>query len=93
MSSKIPLKLKMFLEVAYGGQSKDMADALKVNKSTVYRWLDGKDISMAYLSDLLELGLDISWLLDRNDYDMSRMFADNECGRRLREEHFDRLKK
>ncbi|MBN9400282.1 MAG: helix-turn-helix domain-containing protein ['Candidatus Kapabacteria' thiocyanatum] len=93
MSSKIPLKLRMFLEVAYGGQVKDMADALKVSKSTVYRWLDGKDISTTFLSDLLELGLDISWLVDRNDFDMSRMLADNDSGRRLREEHFDRLKK
>jgi len=93
MSAKISLKLRMFLEVAYSGQAKDLADVLNVSKSTVYRWLEGKDVSTKYLSDLLDLGLDISWLVDRNDYDMSRMFADNDNGGRLREEHFDKLKK
>jgi len=83
----------MFLEVAYAGQAKDLADVLNVSKSTVYRWLEGKDVSTRYLSDLLDLGLDISWLVDRNDYDMSRMFADNDRGRSLKEEHFDKLKK
>ncbi len=92
MDQNTRIKLNTFVELVYDGQVNRLAEELHVHRSTVYRWLDSSDVGMSYLGQLLDLGLDINWLVSQHTMDLKGMFADNDKGRELREKHFKKLK-
>lgn len=71
--------------MAFGGKPRGLADALGIDRSFVYKWLEGREIRSSAIMALFELGLSIDWLVDRRTVGTKGMFADNENGHRLNE--------
>ncbi len=89
MSNQIPEKLRTFINMAFDGKAASLATALHIDRTLVYRWLDGREIRSSVLGALLKLGLSIDWLLDEDSVGTTGMFADNEKGRKLRMRYFE----
>lgn len=81
-------KLLIFLNLVFPKKFSHFAEAIGVSASTVTRWLSGTEIGSDKLTAMIELGLNVSWLLDPKQQNILNMFADNAAGRALREKHF-----
>lgn len=85
MSDHIPEKLRKFINMAFGDKPRALADALGIDRSNVYKWLEGRELRSSMIAGLFELGLSIDWLVDRRAVGTESMFADNENGKKLHE--------
>lgn len=81
-------RLQLFINLVYDGQGKALADALGIHPSIVTRWRQGREIKSGILAQMLQLGLNINWLLDPTNTDVREMFMSNEAGKLLYVKHF-----
>lgn len=77
-------RLNQFVEVAFGGKVAAFAAALGWKPQATYKYLRGtRPVGRAFLFEIERIGGNAAWIRGETD---GPMFADNEAGRRLREE-------
>lgn len=81
-------KLRLVINLVFGGSGAEFAEFLGVNVSTVHHWMNGRTVRSEYLARLLQHGININWLLDPEWTDINGMFADNAAGKALRATYF-----
>ncbi|HRK04054.1 MAG TPA: helix-turn-helix transcriptional regulator [Chlorobiota bacterium] len=81
-------KLRLVINLVFGGSGAEFAEFLGVNVSTVHHWMNGRTVRSEYLARLLQHGININWLLDDTWTDINGMFADNAAGTALRATYF-----
>lgn len=86
-------KFRLFLSLVYDGKQSYLADAIGVSSQAIHYWYHGGDVKADTLVKLLNVGLNIDWLLDPNDQNHRNMFASNQSGVELSKKHFHGVRK
>ena len=81
--------MELVVLMLYQGNVIKCASALDVNPSTIYRWYSGSELRQSQLIALHNEGLDIGWLFNPEDHDLTHMFNNTEKGKE-RLSHFMR---